>query len=205
MVDVKSFANHESYGSRQIEDAKSTPSMPTFLSLKSEKASANHFKVTTSSVPFVEEAKILKQTILPSISTNHQENSDDAQAHREPERGKRTYRSEKDNFRNQRKHPLPPRSKPTPPEHDSQTQHREPTKQSLRHAMDPALSSGPRWQAAYDRPHPVEGKKSKHSKKKKSHSKAKDPADSGSPAIVAGVFAGILVVTFIVTGLARLW
>ena len=79
---------------------------------------------------------------------------------------------------------------------------------AVHHGMN--TSSGLRWNTASDRRDSGEHGKHKHSKKtekkkKSHHSRTKDPADSGSPVIVGGILAGILVSLFIVTGLARLW
>ena len=54
----------------------------------------------------------------------------------------------------------------------------------------------------------ADSEKEKHFKKKKkhkSHSGAKDPADDGSPFIVGGIIAGILLLMVFVTGFYRVW
>ncbi|KAJ7389678.1 hypothetical protein OS493_029562 [Desmophyllum pertusum] len=68
-------------------------------------------------------------------------------------------------------------------------------------------SSGLRLNAAVNRRDTNDNGTEKHhnkSKKRKNHSRTKDPADSGSPIIVGGVIGGILMLMFIVTSCIQL-
>ena len=104
-----------------------------------------------------------------------------------------------------------PKSKPTVTGHEESTQHGG-TSPIPQHKMTVypgmKLSSGPRWNVAYEHSKLDESKQDKHSKKKKKKSdlRTEDPADSDSSAtIVAGILAGILMLWFIFSCGPRLW
>jgi len=69
-------------------------------------------------------------------------------------------------------------------------------------------SSGLRWHVALERRDTSDNGKDEHSKKKKkhkSHSRTKDPADSGTPIIVGGIIGAIFMLMAIVTCFIQLW
>ena len=71
-------------------------------------------------------------------------------------------------------------------------------------AMGDPYSSALRWNVALERRDTGDSEKEKHSKKKKkrnSHSGTEDPADSGSPVIIGGLF----ILMAIVTCFIQLW
>ena len=106
------------------------------------------------------------------------------------------------------------------------TEHDRPTRSGTESETQPLetgayyeiTSSGIRWNTAHDSRTGAEHKRKKRYKKKKTASRLTDdenqdgdnedkddPGQSGSPIILAAVFAGILVLLGVFTGLARLW